>query len=246
MLRFIIIVLFVVSFLILSTPVMFTLWLIGKKRPDIKDNTSRKIIQWAFSVVRFIAGTNLIIKGRENIPTDSAVLYVCNHRSYFDIVLNYIAVPNVTGFIAKKEMNRYPLLRVWMRYIHCLFLDRDDIRQGMQTILTGIEKVKSGISIFVFPEGTRNKSEDEFLPFKAGSLKIAEKSGCPIVPVAINNSDAVFEKQFPRIYKTTVVIEFSTPLYPNNLDKDEKKKLSENIVSTITTMYEQNKALLAH
>lgn len=246
MLRFIIIVIFVVSFLILSTPVMFTLWLIGKKRPDIKDNASRKIIQWAFGAVRFIAGTNLIIKGRENIPTDHAVLYVCNHRSYFDIVLNYIAVPGNTGFIAKKEMNKYPLLRVWMRYIHCLFLDRDDIRQGMQTILSGVGKVKSGISIFIFPEGTRNKSEDEFLPFKAGSLKIAEKSGCPIIPVAINNSDGVFEKQFPKIYKTTVVIEFSTPIYPNDLDKEEKKKLSDNIVNTITTMYEQNKALLTH
>lgn len=246
MIRFIITVLFVVSFLILSSPIMFTLWLIGKKRPDIKDNASRKIIHWAFRVVRLIAGTNLIILGKENIPADQAVLYVCNHRSYFDIILNYIAVPGITGFIAKKEMNRWPLLRVWMRYIHCLFLDRDDIRQGMQVILSGIEKVKSGISIFVFPEGTRNKSEDEFLPFKAGSLKIAEKTGCPIVPVAINNSDGVFEKHLPKIYKTTVVIEFSSPIYPNELDKEGKKNLSDTVVTTIKAMYEKNKSLPTH
>ena len=244
MLRFITIVVFVVSFLILSTPVMFALWLIGKKRPDIKDHASRKIIQWAFGVVRFIAGTNLIIKGRENIPTDRAVLYVCNHRSYFDIVLNYIAVPGLTGFIAKKEMNKYPLLRVWMRYIHCLFLDRDDIRQGMQTILTGIEKVKSGISIFIFPEGTRNKSNENFLTFRAGSLKIAEKSGCPVVPVAINGSDDIFEKHFPKIIKTTVVIEFAPAIYTSGLDKEAKRVLADTTYNQIKSMYEKNKSLL--
>ena len=234
---------FVVSFLIFFSPVMFVLWLISKKKPSIKDKASRAIIYRAFGVVRFIAGTKLVVLGKNNIPTDSAVLYVGNHRSYFDIILSYISVPGITGFIAKKEMNRYPLLRGWMRYIHCLFLDRDDIRQGMQTILTGIEKVKSGISIFVFPEGTRNKSDDEFLPFKAGSLKIAEKSGCPIVPVAINNSDEVFEKHLPRIYKTTVVIEFAPPIYPNQLDKEARKELPETVVNTIKAMYEKNRVL---
>lgn len=243
MIRFILIVIFVVSFLIFFSPVMFVLWLIGKKKPSIKDKASRAIIYRAFGVVRFIAGTKLVVLGKDNIPTDSAVLYVGNHRSYFDIILSYISVPGITGFIAKKEMNRYPLLRGWMRYIHCLFLDRDDIRQGMQTILTGIEKVKSGISIFVFPEGTRNKSDDEFLPFKAGSLKIAEKSGCPIVPVAINNSDEVFEKHLPRIYKTTVVIEFAPPIYPNQLDKEARKELPETVVNTIKAMYEKNRVL---
>lgn len=243
MIRFILIVIFVVSFLIFFSPVMFVLWLIGKKKPSIKDKASRAIIYRAFGVVRFIAGTKLVVLGKDSIPTDSAVLYVGNHRSYFDIILSYISVPGITGFIAKKEMNRYPLLRGWMRYIHCLFLDRDDIRQGMQTILTGIEKVKSGISIFVFPEGTRNKSDDEFLPFKAGSLKIAEKSGCPIVPVAINNSDEVFEKHLPRIYKTTVVIEFAPPIYPNQLDKEARKELPETVVNTIKAMYEKNRVL---
>ncbi len=246
MLRFIITLVFVISFLILSTPIMFVLWLIGKKNPAIKDNASRKIIHWAFSCVRFIAGTNLIVIGKENIPTNQAVLFVGNHRSYFDIILSYISVPGITGYVAKKEMDRYPLLRGWMRYIHCLFLDRDDIKQGLQTILTGVQKIKSGISIFIFPEGTRNKSDDSFLPFKAGSLKIAEKSGCPIIPVAIVNSDNVFEKHLPKIYKTTVVIEYGTPIDIKSLDKDAKKELPNTVFHTIQTMYESNKVKHFH
>ena len=241
MIRFILVIFFVISFLILFSPVMFVLWLIGYISPSAKDKASRAIIYCAFRFIRFIAGTKLIILGKENIPSDTAVLYVGNHRSYFDIILGYTAVPGITGFIAKKEMNRYPLLRVWMRYIHCLFLDREDIRQGLQTILNGVEKVKSGISIFVFPEGTRNKSDDEFLPFKAGSLKIAEKSGCPIIPVAINHSDDIFEKHLPKIHKTTVVIEFGVPIYPASLDKESRKKLSDTVVTNIKTMYEKNR-----
>ena len=241
MIRFILIIFFVISFLILFSPVMFVLWLVGFINPSAKDKASRAIIYHAFRFIRFVAGTKLIVLGKENIPTDTAVLYVGNHRSYFDIILGYIAVPGITGFIAKKEMNRYPLLRVWMRYIHCLFLDRSDIRQGLQTILTGVEKIKSGISIFVFPEGTRNKSDDEFLPFKAGSLKIAEKSGCPIVPVAINHSDDIFEKHLPKIYKTTVVIEFAPAIYTSELDKEAKRALADTTYSQIKAMYEKNR-----
>lgn len=244
MIRFILTLLFVLSFLILSLPVLFVLWLIGRKWPRAKDRASRAIIYWAFSVVRFIAGTKLVIIGKENIPTDQAVLYVGNHRSYYDIILNYISVPDMTGFVAKKEMNRYLILRKWMKYIGCFFLDRSDLRQGMQMILDSIEKIKSGISIFIFPEGTRNKSEDDFLEFKAGSLKIAEKSGCAVIPVAINGSDNVFEKHLPKIVKTTVVIEYCAPIYTSTLDKDSKRALHDTVVAQIKETYEKNKTLL--
>lgn len=246
MIRFILTVLFVVSFLIISMPLYFVLWLISVKWPRAKDKVSRVVIYWAFSVVRFIAGTKLIVIGKENIPIDQAVLFVGNHRSYFDIILTYISVPDMTGYISKKEMNKIPLLRKWMKGIGCLFLDRDDIRKGMQMILDAVDKIKSGISIFIFPEGTRNKSEDEFLPFRAGSLKIADKSKCPVVPVAINGSDDVFEKHLPKIVKTTVVIEFAPAIYTAELEKEAKRGLSDTVYTQIKSMYEKNKTLLTH
>lgn len=121
----------------------------------------------SFKFILWEAGTKVTIIGEENVPKDTPVLYIGNHRSYFDIVLSYSRCPIRTGYIAKKEMERYPLLSNWMRYLHCLFLDRKDIKQGLKTILTAIEKIKSGISICIFPEGTRNKNKDELelLPF---------------------------------------------------------------------------------
>ena len=182
MIRFIFVVLFVVLFLILSTPLMLVEWIIGKFNPGLKDKSSLAIVNWAFRQVIRLAGTKVIAIGEENIPTDTAVLYVGNHRSFFDVVLTYVRVPRPTGYVAKKEMLKWPLLNIWMKDLHCLFLDRQDIKAGLKTILAAIDKVKNGISICIFPEGTRNKTKDTFLPFHEGSFKIAEKGNVPIIP----------------------------------------------------------------
>ncbi|MBQ3104712.1 MAG: 1-acyl-sn-glycerol-3-phosphate acyltransferase [Lachnospiraceae bacterium] len=243
MLRFIMIVLFVVSFLICSIPLLIAEWILGKWNQELKNTTSLAIVQWAFRVCLWIAGVRVTVLGEERVPADRPVLYVGNHRSYFDILLTYVRVPRPTGYISKKEMERFPLLRNWMRNLHCLFLDRRDIKQGLKTILTGIEKIKSGISICIFPEGTRNKVNDTFLPFHGGSFKLAEKSGCPIVPVAINNSAAIFEDHLPRIKKAHVIIEYGEPIYPEALDKETKKVLASHVSEMIQEMYFKNKTL---
>lgn len=239
MIRFILVAVFLVSFLILSIPIHLVEWLIGKINPDFKNKSSQKIVQWAFKVILLISGVKLTIKGFENIPRDKAVLYVGNHRSYFDIVITYALAPNLTGYVAKKEMDKIPLLNTWMRYLHCLFLDRDNIKEGLKTILTGIEYINSGISICIFPEGTRNK-EEKMLSFKEGSLKMADKTGCPIVPFALTNTRDIFENHFPKIKRTQVILEYGTPIYPKELEKEERKFLGAYTRNVIEEIYRKN------
>ena len=123
-------------------------------------------------------------------------------------------------------MEKIPLLRDWMRNVNCLFLDRKDIKAGLKTILEGIEKVKGGSSMWIFPEGTRCKAEDptELLNFKEGSLKIAEKSGCPVVPVAITGTAEILEQHFPFIRPSHVTIEFGEPFYIKELPAEDRKR----------------------
>ena len=241
MLRLIIVATFVILFLICSIPLFFIEWLIGKWKPDVKSRSSLAIVNWAFCVVAFLSGTNVITVGEENVPKDKAVLYVGNHRSFYDIILTYPKVPRPTGYVAKKEMLKVPLLSVWMKYLHCLFLDRDNIKEGLKTILQAIEMVKSGISVCIFPEGTRNKTADTFLPFHDGSFKIAEKSGAPIIPMTIVNSAAVFEDHFPKIKKATVVIEYGKPIYLNEMSREEKKVIGATVKAVIEETYFRNK-----
>ncbi len=238
MIRFILIVIFVVCFLILSIPVFGVEWLIGKWNPKLRDISSLRIVQGAFKIVAWLSGVKLTVIGEENVPRDTAVLFIGNHRSYFDIVLTYARCRGLTGYIAKKEMLKIPLLSTWMKRLYCLFLDREDIREGMKTILTAIEHVKSGVSIMIFPEGTRGKGRNELdmLPFHEGSFKIAMKTGCPIVPVAITNSSAIFEDHMPRVKAVPVTIEYGTPIYPKELQREEQKLIGRKIQGMLSEM----------
>ncbi len=242
MFRFICVAIFVILFLVCSIPLLIVEWIIGKFNMDLKNRSSLAIVTWAFRRCLDITGVSLTVIGEENVPKDTAVLYVGNHRSYFDILLTYVRVPRPTGYIAKKEMLRYPLLVNWMKNLHCLFLDRKDIKQGLKTILEGIEKVKSGISICIFPEGTRNKVNDTFLPFHEGSFKIAEKSGCPIVPMSIYNSAAIFEDHLPKIKKAHVILEYCPPISMKDLSREEKKFVGMHVQDIIKETYFKNKA----
>lgn len=237
MIRLVLVAIYLFLFLILSIPVLIAEHFIGKRNPGHRDRLSKALVGWGFRCIAWLAGTKLIVRGQENIPSDSAVLFVGNHRSYFDIVLTYSHFPGITGYVAKKEMLRWVLLKDWMKAIHCLFLDRDNIKEGLKTILKGVEEVKSGTSLCIFPEGTRNRVNDTFLPFHEGSFKIAEKGGVPVVPMVILNSAAIFEDHLPRIRKATVIIEFQKPIYLDELDKNERKKLGTHVSGLIESRY---------
>lgn len=235
--------LFLVLFLILSIPVFLVEYIIGKINHRAMVANSQAIVVSAFRVILFISGVKRTVIGRENVPKNEAVLYIANHRSYFDVPVAYDSIPTLTGFMSKKEIGKIPFLRTWMRLLQCLFLDRDDIKQGLKTILKGIEQVKAGYSVFISPEGTRSQGT-EMLPFKEGSFKIAEKTGCAIIPVALSNTDEAFEKHAPWIHKAHVVIEYGKPIYPKDLDKEQQKRLGAHVQGIIQEMLIKNAPLI--
>lgn len=246
MIRFLLTCTIVIGYLVLSIPFLLgsAVWgIFNRKKKDI---WALHCVQSAFRLCLKTTGADITIIGHENVPTDQAVLYICNHRSFFDILLTYVQCPGLTGYVSKKEMEKFPLLSNWMKYLYCLFLDRKDIKEGLKTIKTAIEYVKKGISICIFPEGTRNKngSELEMLPFHEGSFKIATRSGCPIIPIAITNSSAIFEDHFPKIKPVKVVVEYGKPIYPTELSREEQKFLGKYTQNIILGMLKKNQELV--
>ncbi|MCI8495085.1 MAG: 1-acyl-sn-glycerol-3-phosphate acyltransferase [Lachnospiraceae bacterium] len=246
MIRLILVSLFLIIFLILSIPIMLFERVVKKFNPHAADISSLRIVQWAFKVILFFTGTKLTIIGEDRIPKDQAVLYVPNHQSYFDIVITYSRCPGLTGYVSKDFMEKIPLLSNWMKHLYCLFLDRSDMKAGLKTILTGIDYIKNGISICIFPEGTRNPHPEEgLLPFKEGSLKMAEKTGCPIIPIAITGSQDIWEKHMPFMRKCRVIVEYGEPIYLNQLDKERRKFSGAYTQSKIKEMLENHKSMIA-
>ncbi len=243
MIRMILSFIFAGAYLILTIPILGIEWIIGKFNKHAMDISSLRMVQWALRVISKICGVKLTVIGKENIPKDQAVLYVSNHRSYFDIILSYSLCPGLTGYTAKSSIEKVPLLNVWMRRLYCLFMDRDDLKKSLKTVLQGIEYIKQGVSICIFPEGTRNK-EDKLLPFKEGSLKMAEKTGCPIIPMAISNAGAVWEDHFPKVTPAHVIIEYGKPIYPKELPKEQKKGLGRYTQDIIQNMLDAHKSMI--
>lgn len=229
----------VTFFAIVTIPVLFILWLIGFVNMKFHDMISYALMKGAFSTMLWISGTKVTVIGRERIPRDKAVLFVANHRSYYDIIVTYKQIVAPTGFVAKKEFKKVPVLSHWISCLHGLFLDRQNMKEGLKTILEATEGMKKGMSYFIFPEGTRSKT-DGFLPFKEGSMKIAVKSGSVIVPVALTHTDEIFEKQFPFIKSAKVTIEFAEPIYTSELSKEEQKNIGTKVQSIVEEMYKKN------
>jgi len=188
-------------------------------------------IVWGLSVIK-VSGCKVTVTGKENIPKKGGVCFVSNHCGYFDIVLLLAYCGRPFGFIAKKELAFVPFLNIWIFMIGGLFIDRSSPRKAVRTINKGVQRIKSGGGMIIFPEGHRSKGRG-LLPFHPGSLKLATMAGAPIVPVAIEGSYEVLEKTW-RVVSAPVKVAFCEPIDTAALPPEEKKQvLSDRIYAMI-------------
>lgn len=242
MIRTILAVILAAVFLILSLPILGVEWLLRKKWPHLGEKSGFRIVQTAFFLVRLPSGIRLDVIGKENIPKDRPVLFIGNHRSYLDVILVYTVLPRLTGFVAKSDFLKVPVLPIWMKQLCCEFLVKDDLKQNLTSILNAIEHVKDGVSMFIYPEGTRNTEPDEtqLLEFHEGSFKIATKTGCPIVPVAVAGTRECFETSFPRLRPGHVILEFGEPIETAQLSRQELKGIGAMAREITAEMVKRN------
>ena len=202
-----------------------------KSSLEAEEYMDRLLKIWAsFCLKR--AGIKVKIQGEENLPNCNC-LFVSNHQGYFDIPALIYATNRPIGFIAKKEILKYKFLSYWMIKIHCVFIDRENIRESMTAINKGAEYLEKGYNIAVFPEGTRSKGP-KIGEFKKGSMKLATKSGAPVVPVAINGTYKAREgNKWSLIKPAEITITICKPIYVSELDKEDKANLSEIVKSIL-------------
>jgi 1-acyl-sn-glycerol-3-phosphate acyltransferase len=215
--------------LILKIPQMLVVekMLKQNKKEEAEAYIHRVTSKWALSHVR-MSGARVKIYGEEALPPDLPVLFVSNHQGNFDIALFMSYIDKPKGYISKIEMARLPVIRSWMVYMHCVFMERGNLRKAAESIHQGIKNLKEGYSMVLFPEGTRSKSNC-MNDFKAGAFKLATKSKAPIVPVTIKGSYKLMEANGNRICPAEVEI-YIHPMVPTaELTKEEEGELPARI-----------------
>ncbi|MBQ9156457.1 MAG: 1-acyl-sn-glycerol-3-phosphate acyltransferase [Eubacterium sp.] len=241
-LRSIRVVAFVTRFLLATAPERRRLHKLAETDPAEASRIANERVGGALRRICEISGIEIITEGLDHIP-EEACLFVGNHISYFDIVTTGAVIPGGAGYVAKDSLKKIPGLSDWMDLIHCLFLNRTDIKQGLKTILTGVDYIKSGYSMYIFPEGTRHP-EGEMGEFKGGSLKMAQRAKAPIVPVAISGSRDIYENNpHMSIRPGTVRITFGRPFTFDDLPKEERKHAAEYTRELIIEMLKEQKAI---
>lgn len=179
------------------------------------------IAKVCFPILIFFMRIKTIVVGRENIPElyPKGYCIVSNHQSAYDIGALVAQFPDPVAFIAKKELRQIPFLGSWMITIGCLFIDRSNMRQSLDTITRlGSQKVRDGQPMIIFPEGTRNR-QNKLGKFRPGSLRMATEAKAPIVPVTMVNSFMAW-RGYP--FKSQTVTMHVHPIIPYETYKDMK------------------------
>lgn len=205
-----------------------------EKRGKLKEKeqyVDKVTSNWAIKQVK-ISGAKIKVFGSENIPKDIPVVFMSNHQGNFDIALFMSFINKPKGYVAKIEMKKIPLLRTWMEFIHCVFMDRSSLRKSAEAIINGVKILKEGHSLVIFPEGTRSKG-DKLGDFKAGSFKLATKAKAPIVPVTINGSYKIMEANNGKIHPADVEIYIHPMIETINLSREEQEDLPKKVKSII-------------
>lgn len=190
-----------------------------------------KVQKWAKSLID-LSGCKVTVSGLEHIPSDRSVLFVSNHQSNFDIPLLLGFIDRPKAFIAKIELGKIPMVSTWMGSMKCVFMDRNDMRQSAKAIRQGINTLKSGYNMVIFPEGTRS-ADGMISEFKPGALKLATKSGVPIVPVTIKGSHKIMKKGSMLIRPAEVELIISPMVSPESMEGKDTVQLTEEVKSIV-------------
>jgi 1-acyl-sn-glycerol-3-phosphate acyltransferase len=212
--------------------------------------------RWAYRVSQLWVRGNLLLTGvrvhtryEAALDSDTPYVFVSNHQSHYDVLAVVAALPAFQlRWVAKKELTRVPVFGWALRHSDHIIIDRSDHVQAMQSLRAAAEKMRSGLSVIIFPEGTRGPGDGSMLPWKRGGFVLALDAGIPIVPLAIRGSADVLGRHGWQIHGGTIDVLVGTPIPVAGLDRDElMRRVRERLEAMLphVTVPESQSARLA-
>ena len=217
----------------LTSIVLFALWvlfLIYVIMPLCKPNSSflKNLVRPIICFVNRLAKIHLKVYGKENIPQKDTFVIFANHKSMLDITVIYEAVNKPISAIAKKELSNVPVLKSIAKSLKVQFVDRENDREAVKSLLEAIKYVKKGLNYFIFPEGgIKSRDSELVVDLKAGAYKLATKPRVAILPVSIIGTSKLAENSFKR--RTDVKVIFHKPIYPEEYDTFNTHEIGEHV-----------------
>ncbi len=190
-------------------------------------SASMYVVQrWWSPVLLWAGGAKLEVRGLENLKKGQPYIFVSNHQSTIDIPTLFMSIPWDTRFVAKKQLKYVPMLGWYMWAAKFVFVDRSNHREAVRSLDEAGEQIRGGISIIVFPEGTRS-GDCKVHPFKKGPFALAMKARVPVVPVAIEGSGKLMPKNSWQITPGPITVSIGQPIAPERFENDRELLIRE-------------------
>lgn len=203
-------------------------------------NTRYQFLRSIIPVINRRGRVTVECYGIENLPTKNGYVMFPNHQGLFDTLAFFDTHERPFATVMKKEVKDVFVLKQIIQLLQAEIIDREDIRQSMQVIMSMTNRVKSGENFIIFAEGTRSRNGNNVLEFKGGSFKSAMNAKCPIVPVALIDSFHVFDTS--SIKPITVQIHYLPPLYYEDYQGMKSVEIAEKVSSMIQETLDQHKS----
>lgn len=206
---------------------------------DKSGNAAHKIARLWSRLLCEWNGVKVEIIGMEQVRKDQPQIFVANHQGFFDIFALSGYLPVQMRWVAKSSLFHIPIVGWAMKAAGYISVKRENRKQAYRAFLKTVEKIKSGCSIVIFPEGTR--SEDGTVgPFKKGSHLLAARSGAPMVPVTIIGTGAILKKGSLLFQPGFIRIIISPPVTVNESMAEKGDAILGRIRDTICVNHAAN------
>jgi 1-acyl-sn-glycerol-3-phosphate acyltransferase len=190
---------------------------------------------WGAGLVR-VARCDLIVHPGFVPEPGKPYIFAMNHQSLFDIVAAFVGIPINLRFIAKKSLRHIPFLGWYMSVTGMVFIDRKNREEAVRSLDEACQKIRSGISILVYPEGTRSR-DGRVLPFKKGPFVMAIQAGVPIVPVAIEGCQNLLKRDSILIKGGRVNMVLGQPIPTAGLSMTDRDALMERVRNSLIDLH---------
>lgn len=212
---------------IVTVPAALLVLLIGPFDPHGK-HVYRISRFWTWFILR-LGGISLRVLGLEQICPRQPYVFMSNHQSNIDIpVLIQSLTDHQLRWVAKKELLRVPLFGWALWAAKHIPVDRGNARHALKSLKIARKRIRAGISVVVFPEGTRSK-DGKLLQFKKGGVLLALQTGAPIVPVTINGSRNILPAGAWRLRPGIVEVVIGTPVTVSGYHPSMLRELSARV-----------------
>lgn len=192
---------------------------------------------WARSIL-MASRVHVRVDGLSNIEPDKSYIYMANHQSNFDIPVLLGYLPVQFRWLAKAELFKIPMFGRAMLGAGYVKIDRFNQQSAFESISEAAQKMKNGVSVMIFPEGTRSK-DGRIRPFKKGGFVMAVDSGVPIVPVIIRGTWPIMAKSSLRINRGDVEMEIAGPIDTIGYTRETKEELMEKVRTVICQKFDK-------